>query len=92
MAKFLIEVPHASSQLGCLEAIQAFLHSGSHFLVNADWGCMDGEHVAWLTLEADDKDQARSVIPIPYRANAKITRLTKYTQEKVQKIIDKHIQ
>jgi hypothetical protein len=46
MARFLIEVPHEDYRVECARAIQVFLQTGSHFLVNADGGCLDGEHKA----------------------------------------------
>lgn len=91
MTKYLLEVPHAASQLGCLEAIEAFLHSGSHFLMNADWGCKDGEHKAWLIIDAEDKEQAKTILPAGYRANAKITMLSRFSREEVEKIKEKHL-
>jgi hypothetical protein len=63
MPKFLIEVPHEAEQTACMRAVEVFLNTGSHFLANADWGCLDGEHKAWITLEAENKDQARLVFP-----------------------------
>ena len=38
------------------------LDTGSHFLANADWGCMDDEHKAWFFLEIDNKDMALSIV------------------------------
>ncbi|NIV38398.1 MAG: hypothetical protein GWN58_55960, partial [Anaerolineae bacterium] len=55
MTKFLIEVPHGSEEIACLRAVQTFLQTGSHFLMNADWGCSDGEHKAWLMLETESR-------------------------------------
>ncbi|UCB46303.1 MAG: hypothetical protein JSV25_02445 [Spirochaetota bacterium] len=43
MARYLIEVLHEAQGAACARAIKTFLQSGSHFLMNADWGCMDGE-------------------------------------------------
>ena len=58
MAKYLIEVAHGEDKRSCQEAIQIFLASGSHFISNADWGCMDGEHKAWMVVEVEDKAEA----------------------------------
>ena len=79
MPKFLIEVPHEADQAACARAVQTFLQTGSHFLANADWGCPDGEHKAWLLLEIGSREDARSVLPPSYRSQAKIVRLKKYT-------------
>lgn len=80
MALHLIEVPHADSVVECSKAIQVFLSSGSHFLSNADWGCDDGEHKAWIVVDVNSKEEALQIVPPLYRQQAKIVRLTKYTQ------------
>ncbi|MEA3476990.1 MAG: hypothetical protein U9R60_02335 [Bacteroidota bacterium] len=83
MEKFLIEVPHGEDKGSCKRAIQVFLRSGSHFVTNADWGCMDGDHKAWLIVEVENKDDAMRILPAAYRRNAKITRLHKFTREEI---------
>jgi hypothetical protein len=90
MAKFLIEVPHEAEEIACLRAIEIFLKSGSHFLTRADWGCMDGEHKAWIILEADDKEDARHVLPPAYRPQAKIISLTGFALEDVEESLRYH--
>ena len=41
MARFLVEVPHEAEEKACALAIQLLLRTGSHYLTNAEWGCMD---------------------------------------------------
>ncbi|HDS07005.1 MAG TPA: hypothetical protein ENO05_05200 [Bacteroides sp.] len=79
MQKFLIEVPHDEDVISCIQAVQIFLTSGSHFLRNADWGCRDGDHKAWLVVEVNSKEEARKILPPAYRADAKIVGLNKFT-------------
>ncbi|MBN2481466.1 MAG: hypothetical protein JXB19_06985 [Bacteroidales bacterium] len=79
MAKFLIEVPHGSDKRSCLQAIEIFLKTGSHFLTHADWGCLDGDHKAWIIADVDSKQDAMFIVPPVYRAQAKIVRLTTFT-------------
>jgi len=83
MEKFLIEVPHGEDKNSCLRAIQVFLRSGSHFVTNADWGCMDGDHKAWLMVEVENKETAIRILPAAYRQGAKITRLHRFTKEDI---------
>lgn len=90
MPKFLIEVPHSEDAYECAMAVKVFLGSGSHFLMNADWGCCDGEHKAWIILDAEDKEQARWVVPPSFRPDAKITTLTKFTLEEMDEIMAQH--
>jgi len=86
MPKYLIEVPHEEEFVSCSHARQVFLETGSHFLTNADWGCKDGNHKAWLFAELDSKDQARAMLPPMYRTRAKIVQLNKFTIEEIDEL------
>ncbi len=90
MARFLIEIPHEEPTLACARIVQAFLTSGSHLLTNADWGCMDGVHTAWIVVDADSKADARFMIPSAFRADAKIIALNKFTLQAVEEVLKKH--
>ena len=90
MAKFLIEVPHESEKAACARAVQVFHSTGSHFLTNADWGCNDGEHKAWIIVEVESKADAQSLLPPNYRSEAKIVELTKFTLQEADEIIGQH--
>jgi len=90
MPKFLIEVPHEGTTQACVQAIDLFHRTGSHFLTHADWGCMDGDHKAWITVEVDSKDEARRILPVPYRASAKIVQLNAFTREDLDNLMRKH--
>jgi hypothetical protein len=56
MPGFLIEVPHEPEILACARVMETFLKTGSHFLTNADWGCRDGNHSAWIIADVDTRD------------------------------------
>jgi hypothetical protein len=90
MAKFLIEVPHEVEKSACMHAVQVFLATGSHFLANAEWGCLDGEHKAWVMIEAEDKSEARMALPPGFREDAKIVRLTQFTLDDVAEAQRQH--
>jgi len=90
MARFLIEVPHDATPQACAHAIELFHRTGSHFLTHADWGCKDGEHKAWITVEMDTKDEARGIVPAPYRAGAKIVQLNAFTRQDLDNILRQH--
>ena len=81
MSAYLIEIPHSMDKIACMRAIKVFLDSGSHFLVNADWGCQDGEHKAWMVVDVENKEQALQIVPPLYRHDAKIIKLVKYSKE-----------
>ena len=90
MARYLIEVAHAPDPLACLRAIEVFLTTGSHYLTHCDWGCRDGEHKAWITVETDSKDEARRIVPPAFRAHAKIVQLDKFTLQEVDSMLAEH--
>ena len=90
MAKYLVEVSHSSEKIECLRSVQIFLSTGSHFLTNADWGCLDGEHKAWFTMDVDSKDEALRIVPSFYRKNTKITKLSKFNLKNVEEMLGQH--
>ena len=90
MPKFLIEVPHEENLLACAQVVESFLNYGSHFATKADWGCTDGVHKAWITIDTDNKDDARNILPPAYRAQASIIKLNKFTKEAIDEILKLH--
>lgn len=84
MNRYLIEVPHGSDKHSCDETMQVFQQSSSHFLTHADWGCMDGEHKAWIIIEAKNKEEAMLVVPPLYRSIAKIVQLTTFSADDIR--------
>ena len=75
MNRYLIEVPHSPDKIACIRAEYIFSRSGSHFITHADWGCLDGEHKAWMIAETESKEEAMCILPSAYRQNAKITQI-----------------
>jgi len=90
MEKYLIEVPHEATKSACNNAVSVFLQTGSHFLRQADWGCHDGEHKAWLIVEVENKKQALQIVPSLFRSQAKIIKLHTFTREEMEKIEEVH--
>ena len=90
MARFLIEVPHEAETLACARVVETFLKTGSHFLVNADWGCKDGDHKAWIIVDVNSKNEARAIVPPAFRGQAKIVQLNKFTLEEIDDILRYH--
>jgi hypothetical protein len=90
MSKFLIEVPHESDAIACAKAVQILLSTGSHFLTHADFGCHDGVHKAWITVDADSKDEARAILPAVYQREATIVELNKFTLKEIDSILSRH--
>ena len=91
MPKYLIEVPHDEDVLSCVHVVESFLDYGSHFATKADWGCEDGVHKAWITIDTDNKEDARNILPPAYRAHATIIQLNKFTPEEIEEIRKQHV-
>jgi hypothetical protein len=87
MMKFLIEVPHEAETMACARVVHTFLSTGSHFLAQADWGCADGNHSAWMIVDAESREEARAIVPPPFRAEARIVGLNKFTIEYIDDIL-----
>jgi len=90
MNRYLIEVPHDRTTNACVRAAELFLRTGSHFLTHADWGCKDGEHMAWLVVEVDSKEEARNIIPPEMRSAARIVALNSFTMAQVDELRQLH--
>ncbi len=90
MPKFLIEVPHEAEPVACLRAIKVLQETGSHYLTNADYGCHDGVHKAWIVMEVDDKEAARNILPPVYRPRATVIALNKFSASEVDELLAYH--
>ena len=83
MEKFLIEIRNGGDRASCLRSIQSFLSSRTHVVTSVEWGCIEGEHKAWLIIKTGNREDAMRIIPAAYRQNAKITRLHKFTETEI---------
>jgi hypothetical protein len=90
MARFLIELPHDAERIACARVVQVFQQTGSHYLTHADWGCRDGDHRSWMIVDAANKEEARNIVPPPYRATAKITGLNVFSVGEIEDILKTH--
>lgn len=90
MARFLIEVPHEARTNECALAAKILISTGSQYLAHADFGCMDGEHKAWIVVEVADKKEARLILPPLFRPHAKIIQLNKFSLAELEEILQRH--
>jgi hypothetical protein len=90
MARFFIELEHEAESVACARAVQILLSSGSHFLTNADFGCRDGVHKAWMIIEAESRSEARNVLPPAFRGQARIVGLNKFSMEEIDELLLHH--
>ena len=88
MPRYMIQASHDPSHDGCVRVLDAFLRAGAHYLTNADWGCLAGDHTAWITVEADDDYQARLMVPPVIRRDAQVTKLNKFTPQEIRDLFD----
>jgi hypothetical protein len=92
MARFLIEVPHEANAAACTHAVRVFLDTGSHFMTHADFGCADGVHKAWLTVDVENREEARRVLPPSLRPKARIVKLSKFSLTHYGAMLQQHLQ
>jgi hypothetical protein len=85
MERFLIELEHEPTKEACEIAIKTLLETGSHFLTHADWGCLDNDHRCWIIVEVDNQDEARAILPLIYKNDAKIIRLKRFSNKDFSK-------
>ena len=90
MARFLIEVPHEAETIACAKVVKVFLASGSHLLTHADWGCMDGDHHAWMIVDVASKAEAMAIVPPAFRAQARIVGLNYFSMDQIDQILKSH--
>jgi len=90
MLRLLIEVAHENKKDACDRAVAIFKSTGSHFLTNADWGCADNIHKAWIIADLESKEEAMNIVPVWFRPHAKIITLHKFALEGIDDTIQKH--
>jgi hypothetical protein len=90
MPRFLVEVPHDPERVACARVVEIFLKTGSHYLTHADWGCKDGDHKAWIIADADNREEARSIVPAAMRSQAKIVQLNCFSMGEIEEILYQH--
>ncbi len=90
MPKFLLEVEHESTESACIKAVETFLRTGSHFLTKADWGCLDGEHKAWIIVDVDSRRDALNIVPSTFRTQARAIQLNTFTMQDIDDLERSH--
>ncbi len=91
MAKFLITIPHEAEETACARAVKVLLETGSHYLTNADFGCLDGDHRAWIMVEhVDSKVEALSIIPPVFREGASVVQLNRFSLDWIDTFLRHH--
>ncbi len=92
MPRFMVESSHEREDPSeplpgaCLRALEGAVSQGSHYLTHAEFGCEDGVHKAWVFVDAEDKEDARRMVPPIGRATAIIVRVRQITPEEIRKL------
>ena len=82
MNRYLVVSPHTPEE--CAKALKQVEAIG--VMTRYDWGCKDGEHCGWVTIEADSKIEALLVVPPIERPKAKVIQLTKFSPEDLRTV------
>ena len=90
MTRYIIQASHEPSPAACLRMLDAFLQAGAHYLMNADWGCMAGEHQSWIIVEANNDAEARLMVPPVIRNTALLVKLNRFTPEQIRAMHQGH--
>jgi hypothetical protein len=80
----MIQASHDPAPAACLRMLNAFLQAGAHYLTHAEWGCMAGEHTAWIIIEAENDAMARLMVPPVVRSTARLVKLNTFTPEQIK--------
>lgn len=81
MAQYLIEAPHSEQE--CLAALRHIATYRTQILNHSWFGCTDGVHCGWVTVEADSKSEALNVLPPTERHTARVIEVRRYTAEEL---------
>jgi len=90
MPKYMIEVSHEGTKESCERAVETFLATGSHFMTNANWGCPDEVHKAWIIAELDNKEDALNIVPPVFRKDTKVVLLQNFSPTNIAETIEQH--
>jgi hypothetical protein len=90
MPKYLLEISHQNTIEECRKAVNIFKSTGSHFLTNADWGCYDNVHKAWIIVDVADKKLASQIVPPWYRSQTQIITLEKLAINNIENNLKHH--
>ena len=74
MDRFLIETPHREQD--CLDLVRLLNAQG--YLTHFDWACMNGTHMGWAVIEAENEAEARLAVPPLVRGQARVFKVNRF--------------
>ncbi len=66
-----------------MNALDAMSKDGSKMLPKCYWGCMSGDHTAYVVVHARSEDAARTMLPANLREKAKIQKVDNFTAAQI---------
>jgi hypothetical protein len=78
---FLLEAKHNDAE--CLNALEDMAKENPKLLDNCWFGCAYGNHIGWVTVEAQNESDARDQLPLSLRENANVTEVGKFTLDQI---------
>jgi hypothetical protein len=85
MKQFIVISNHTGDD--CVRALKETLAIG--YLHHFQWGCKDGVHTGWATIEANDRGEAMLSVPTFLRPQAQVVQLYTYREETVRSMHEK---
>jgi hypothetical protein len=85
---FMIISPHTKQE--CLDALDAVARQGRDSLNKWEWGCMSGDHTAYVLYEADSEEAALRMVPENVRPKARVIKVDKFTPEQIRSFHEQH--
>jgi hypothetical protein len=78
---YLVTATHTPES--CLATMDQ-MAKNKKLLDQVEWGCMSGDHTAYLRTKANSPEDAISKLPEPMRANAKAEKVVKLTPKQIE--------
>ena len=82
MARYLIEVSHTERE--CVWSLQEMQQHIPESFELFEWGCCDGVHTGWATIDREHKFSAQELVPPALRAKARIVELCTFTEAELK--------
>ncbi len=82
MSEYLVISPHTVEE--CMTAMDEVAGLGKDVLAKYDWGCMSGDHTAYIKVQAKNETEALKVVPKSIRNKARAIKVVKFTPEQIE--------
>jgi|GEM_PF-415681 len=87
MATFMVIAPHTQEE--CLKALDDMSSESPKMLAKMSFGCMSGDHTGYASVEAENVEAVKNMLPAAEREKAKIIKVGKFSPEEIKKLHEK---